>query len=138
MLLVFILLKNWERDVSLPGAAESLALRGVPCFLTCGINHRSSTGVQSISFPLLYLPPLRLYPGNPGPRMGTDYVEDLSLLLSRDTIAFTLTACCSYGLALRGCSLDFCELLLVINKLFTTAGRGAVCLTACGILLGKN
>lgn len=55
-----------------------------------------------------------------------------------DTIAPTLAACCSYGLALGGCSLDFCELLLVINKLFPTAGRGAVCLTACGILLGKN
>ena len=57
---------------------------------------------------------------------------------SWDTAAPTLAACCPYDLALGGCSLDFSELLLVINKLFTTTDREAVCLTACGILLGKN
>lgn len=53
MLLAFAPFKNWEREVSLPGAEVNQALRGALSLLKCSILHRSSTWVQSIPFPML-------------------------------------------------------------------------------------
>lgn len=77
--------KNWEREVSLPRAEVSQALRGAPSLLICSKQIKHLGSKYPISHATPPPPPTRLCSGNPGFRMGIDQVESSSLWVQAGT-----------------------------------------------------